>query len=49
MTDINLELSKKSLKELKGLCKTLSIKGYSTKNKCDIINLLYDTFTSFES
>ena len=37
---------KKSVKELIGLCKDLNIKGYSNKNKAELINLIEEAASS---
>lgn len=36
----NMEFNKYTIKELKNICKKQKIKGYSNKNKADIINLI---------
>jgi DNA (cytosine-5)-methyltransferase 1 len=42
MTEVNTDINKLSLKSLKELCKNNNIKGYSTKNKDEIIKILND-------
>ena len=49
MISINTDFSKYLLKDLKILCKKYNINNYSTKNKGDLIKILYDYLKEIET